>query len=74
MSAEDAVRFLEAVEGQRNRVALATAYAEGLRAREVTRLKVASIDSMRMLIHVEIGNGVKWTRGCVLAYLEIGKI
>lgn len=59
MSAEEVVRFLEAVEGLRNRVALATAYAAGLRVREVTRLKVASIDSTRMLIHVEIGKGGK---------------
>ena len=59
MSAEEVVRFLEAVEGFRNRVALATAYAAGLRVREVTRLKVASIDSTRMLIHVEMGKGGK---------------
>ncbi|WP_330083584.1 tyrosine-type recombinase/integrase [Methylocystis iwaonis] len=59
MSAEEVVRFLEAVDGLRNRVALATAYAAGLRVREVTRLKVASIDSTRMLIDVEIGTGGK---------------
>lgn len=59
MSAEEVVRFLEAVDGLRNRVALATAYAAGLRVREITRLKVASIDSTRMLIDVEIGKGGK---------------
>jgi hypothetical protein len=37
----------------RNRVALTTAYAAGLRIREVALLKVASIESARMLIHVE---------------------
>ena len=45
LNADEVVRFLEAVEGLRNRVALTTAYAAGLRVREVTRLKVASIDS-----------------------------
>jgi integrase/recombinase XerD len=50
---------LEAVAGLRNRVALATAYATGLRIGEVCRLKVASIHSKRMLIHVEGGKGAK---------------
>jgi integrase/recombinase XerD len=47
------VRFLEAVTSLRNRVALTTAYAAGLRVGEVARLKLTSIDSKRMLIHVE---------------------
>lgn len=59
LSADEVVRFLEAVEGFRNRAALATAYAAGLRVREVTRLKVASIDNTRMLIHIEVGKGGK---------------
>jgi site-specific recombinase XerD len=41
----------------RNRVVLATAYAAGLRVSEVVRLKVSSIDSKRMLIHIENGKG-----------------
>ena len=40
LSAEEIVRFLEAVAGLRNRVALTTAYAAGLRVGEVARLKV----------------------------------
>jgi site-specific recombinase XerD len=36
---------LEAVAGLRNRVALATAYAAGLRIGEVCRLKVGAIQS-----------------------------
>ncbi len=39
-------RFLEAVVGLRNRVALTTAYAAGLRIGEVCRLKVTSIDGI----------------------------
>ena len=58
LNAEDVVRFLEAVEGLRNRIALTTAYAAGLRVKEVTRLRIASIDSTRMLIHIEMGKGM----------------
>ena len=54
---EEVVRFLEGVAGVRNRVALTTAYAAGLRIGEVVRLKAASIDSKRMLILVENGKG-----------------
>jgi integrase/recombinase XerD len=50
-------RFLVAVEGLRNRVALATAYAAGLRVGEAARLKVDSIKSQRMLLHIEGGKG-----------------
>ena len=39
----------------RNRVALTTAYAAGLRVGEVVRLKIGSIDSERMLLHIEGG-------------------
>jgi integrase len=55
LSAEEIGRFLEAVAGLRNRVALTTACAAGLRIGEVARLKVSAIDSKRMLIHVENG-------------------
>lgn len=57
LSAEEIERFLDAVAGVRNRIVLATAYAAGLRVSEVVRLKVSSIDSKRMLIHIENGKG-----------------
>ena len=57
LNREEIVRFLSAVGGLRNRVALTTAYAAGLRVREVVRLKVSSIDSSRMLLHIEGGKG-----------------
>src|SRR5512144_3240034 len=57
LSAEEIARFLQAVPGLRNRVVLTTAYAAGLRVSEATRLKVASIDSKRMLIHIENAKG-----------------
>jgi integrase/recombinase XerD len=57
LNPEEIVPFLEAVVGLRNRVALTTAYAAGLRIGEVSRLKVSSIDSKRMLLHIEGGKG-----------------
>jgi integrase len=59
LAPDEIARFLEAVVGLRNRVALTTAYAAGLRIGEVCRLKVTSIDSGRTLIHVEGGKGAK---------------
>jgi integrase/recombinase XerD len=50
-------RFLAAVTPLRNRVALATAYASGLRVGEAVRLKISSIDSKRMLLRIENGKG-----------------
>jgi site-specific recombinase XerD len=57
LNSEEVVRFLQAVAGLRNRVALTTAYAAGLRIGEVTRLKVTAIDSVRMLLHIESAKG-----------------
>jgi site-specific recombinase XerD len=59
LSLEETARFLEAVAGLRNRVALTTAYAAGLRIGEVVRLKIGSIDSERMLIHIADGKGAR---------------
>jgi integrase/recombinase XerD len=57
LGADEIARFLQAIPGLRNRVALTTAYAAGLRVSEVARLKVTSIDSRRMLILIENGKG-----------------
>jgi integrase/recombinase XerD len=59
LNREEIAHFLEAVAGLRNRVALTTAYAAGLRIGEVVRLKIGSIDSARMLIHIESAKGGK---------------
>ena len=45
LSADEVVRFLEAVPSLKSRAALTTAYAAGLRVSEVVGLKVADIDS-----------------------------
>ena len=44
LSADEVVRFLEAVPSLKTRTALTTAYAAGLRASEAVSLKVADID------------------------------
>lgn len=59
LSADEVVRFLEAVPSLKTRIALTAAYAAGLRASEAVSLKVADIDSARMLIQVHHGKGAK---------------
>ena len=52
-------RLLEAAEEAKDKAMLSVAYGAGLRAMEVVALKVADIDSKRMLIRVENGKGGK---------------
>ena len=59
LSADEVVRFLEAVSSLKTRVALTTAYAAGLRASEAVSLQVADIDSGRMVLQVRHGKGAK---------------
>jgi site-specific recombinase XerD len=59
LSADEVVRFLEAVSSLKARVALTTAYAAGLRVSEVCSLKVGDIESSRMLMRIENGKGGK---------------
>ena len=59
LSADEVVRFLEAVPSLKTRVALTTAYAAGLRASEAVSLQVADIDSSRMVLQVRQGKGAK---------------
>ena len=57
LSADEVARFLAAVPNRKQRTALMTVYAAGLRVSEVVRLMIADIDSGRMLIRVEQGKG-----------------
>ncbi len=61
LSAEEVARILEAAPGPglRYRAAFSVAHGGGLRASEVTHLKVGDIDSDRMLIRVDQGKGRK---------------
>jgi site-specific recombinase XerD len=57
LSADEVVRFLEAIPSLKSRTALTTVYAAGLRVSEVVLLKIADNDSQRMVIRVEQGKG-----------------
>ena len=59
LSGDEVVRFLEAVPSLKARTALTTAYAAGLRVSEATSLRVADIDSDRMVIQIRHGKGAK---------------
>jgi integrase/recombinase XerD len=59
LSPVEVATFLEAVPSRRDRVALTTAYATGMRASEVVGLCTHHIDSSRMVIHVVNGKGGK---------------
>jgi integrase/recombinase XerD len=59
LSADEVVRFLEAIPSFKSRMALTTVYAAGLRVSEVVLLKITDIDSQRMVIRVEHGKGGK---------------
>ena len=59
LSADEVQRILGCVRLPHYRVCLTTIYAAGLRISEGIHLKVAQIDSSRMLIHVQGGKGGK---------------
>ena len=61
LSAEEVTRILEVAPGPglKYRAAFSVAYGGGLRASEVTHLRVPDIDSDRMLIRVDQGKGRK---------------
>ena len=59
LSPEEVARLLEAAPGLKYKAALSVAYGAGLRASEVISLKIADIDSARMVIRVEQGKGRK---------------
>ena len=59
LSQEEVVRLFTVTTNLKQRALLMTTYAAGLRASEVTRLKVSDIDSGRMCIRVEQGKGAK---------------
>jgi site-specific recombinase XerD len=59
LSVEEVARLLDAAPGLKYKAALSVAYGAGLRATEVVSLKVADINSKRMIIRVEQGKGGK---------------
>jgi len=59
LSADEGVRFLEAVSSLKAHAALTTACAAGLRASETVSLQVTDIDSDRLVLQVRHGKGAK---------------
>ncbi len=57
LSREEVTRMLDATTSLKHQAILSVAYGAGLRASEVTKLKVRDIDSERMLLRVECGKG-----------------
>jgi integrase/recombinase XerD len=57
LSVEEVTRLLKAACNLKHRAALSVAYGAGLRASEVTHLKIADIDSERMILRVDQGKG-----------------
>ena len=59
LNRDEIVRLFTVATNPKHRAVLMTAYAAGLRASELTRLRVADIDSGRMALRVEQGKGNK---------------
>jgi integrase/recombinase XerD len=59
LSPQEVARLLDAAPGLKYKAALSIAYGAGLRASEIISLKIADIDSARMVIRVEQGKGRK---------------
>ena len=57
LSVEEVERLLAGANNPKHRAALAVAYGAGLRASEVVHLKMADIDSDRMILRVNQGKG-----------------
>jgi site-specific recombinase XerD len=57
LSVDEVARLLAGSSNPKHRAALAVAYGAGLRASEVVHLKIADIDSGRMIVRVNQGKG-----------------
>lgn len=63
LSADEVLRLINAAKAGRDRLLLQVAYGCGLRLSEVAHLRVADIDSARMVLHVRQGRAPK-TASC----------
>ena len=59
LSREEAQHLIAAADNLKHQVALSVAYGAGLRASEVSGLKVTDIDSQRMVLRIQQGKGSK---------------
>src|SRR5882757_11561040 len=60
LSRDEVARLLDATTCLKHQAALSVAYGAGLRVAEVSMLKVADVDSDRMLLRVERGKGGRY--------------
>lgn len=59
LTQDEVVRLLTGIENRKHRAMAMTMYAAGLRVAEAATLRIADIDSRRMLIHVHQGKGAR---------------
>ena len=59
LSEEEVIRLLEVIKNVKHKTILMLIYSGGLRVGEAVRIKIADIDSDRMLIHINEGKGKK---------------
>jgi site-specific recombinase XerD len=59
LSQEEVARLIDSAATPVHRLILMTLYATGIRRTELTQLKIADIDTQRMVIHVRAGKGRK---------------
>jgi integrase len=59
LSQEEVAQLIDAARTPYHRTLLMTLYATGTRRAELTHLKASDIDSQRMVIHIQGGNGRK---------------
>lgn len=57
LSQEEVTRLIDSAENLLQRTILLTLYSTGARRAEVTRLRVADVDSQRMVVHIRDGKG-----------------
>jgi site-specific recombinase XerD len=57
LTPEEVARFIEAAPGRKYRCAFSVAYGAGLRVSEIVALKVADVDSARMVLRIEDAKG-----------------
>src|SRR3954468_13100568 len=69
LSPDEVARLLDATTCLKHQAALSVAYGAGLRVAEVAHLKVADIDSERMLLRVERGKGGRYRNAMLPADL-----
>jgi integrase/recombinase XerD len=69
LSPDEVARLLQATTCLKHQAALSVAYGAGLRVAEVPHLKIADIDSERMLLRVERGKGGQYRNAMLSADL-----